>query len=457
MPDPVQNFFARNLFLRDLLAWAAVLVPLLAAWAVRRARRARWTAFAGASISFACALLMHSGTAPIPGIFGVDALGWLPMVLFAALTMLTIVAAPVRDASPKALAGMLVILAGTSTVYSAGHLAVCALGHAATLLPFLAGWFEEDVPRPAKAVMLTGLGSVAAAAALVELGGPPQAAFALLMLAVLTSKGALPFHFWIPAAFEQGPLLPLSLLANGHIGALFVARFGVALFPEQSKVALTAVSAVALVTALATALLAVSERSPRRILALLSVSQASFILAGLESESPEGITGAAVHWLVVATAVMGLAIVYRLVEVRCPSVAWPEGYLGLAGRMPRLAAFFAVCGLTLVGLPGTLGFVAEDLLFHGAIESHAKLGLALPLATAINAITFLRLFATIFLGQRVASLPHLPDARRRERWALSVCVALLVLGGLFPQVAVSARRGVSKAIAGAASGEDASR
>lgn len=105
--------------------------------------------------------------------------------------------------------------------------------------------------------------------------------------------------------------------------------------------------------------------------------------------------------------------------------------------MPRLAVFFAVCGLALVGLPGTLGFAAEDLLFHGALESHPLLGLALPVATALNAITILRLFARLFLGRPVTAVADVPDARPRERWALSLCVVLLVLGGLFPQVPVS--------------------
>ncbi|MBK7085452.1 MAG: hypothetical protein IPH53_12640 [Flavobacteriales bacterium] len=36
---------------------------------------------------------------------------------------------------------------------------------------------------------------------------------------------------------------------------------------------------------------------------------------------------------------------------------------------PRLAVFFLIFGLALIGLPGTLGFIAEDLLFHGALNA----------------------------------------------------------------------------------------
>jgi hypothetical protein len=85
--------------------------------------------------------------------------------------------------------------------------------------------------------------------------------------------------------------------------------------------------------------------------------------------------------MVVSAASMGMACVLRAVEVRVADALAPSGPLGLAVRAPRLAVFFLVCGLSLIGLPGTLGYCAEDLLFHGALESHPLLGVALPLAT----------------------------------------------------------------------------
>jgi NADH-quinone oxidoreductase subunit M len=110
----------------------------------------------------------------------------------------------------------------------------------------------------------------------------------------------------------------------------------------------------------------------------------------------------------------------------------PEGNLGLAVKAPRLAAFFLICGLALIGLPGTLGYCAEDLLFHGALSSHSYLGLALLVATAFNAINLLRLYSLLFLGVLPKHVIDIPDALPRERWPLAACVAFLILGGLFP-------------------------
>jgi NADH-quinone oxidoreductase subunit M len=97
-----------------------------------------------------------------------------------------------------------------------------------------------------------------------------------------------------------------------------------------------------------------------------------------------------------------------------------------------LAVFFLVCGLALVGLPGTLGYCAEDLLFHGALASHPLLGLSLLIATALNAIHLVRLYSHLFLGRRVDEVPGIPDALPRERWALAACVVFLVAAGVLP-------------------------
>ena len=129
-----------------------------------------------------------------------------------------------------------------------------------------------------------------------------------------------------------------------------------------------------------------------------------------------------------------MACVLRAVEVRVADALAPSGPLGLAVRAPRLAVFFLVCGLALIGLPGTLGYCAEDLLFHGALESHPLLGVALPLATALNAVHIMRMYGMLFLGVLPKGVPNVPDVLVRERWALSAFVVFLVACGIVPRL-----------------------
>jgi NADH-quinone oxidoreductase subunit M len=172
---------------------------------------------------------------------------------------------------------------------------------------------------------------------------------------------------------------------------------------------------------------------------LISLAQSASILAGLESGTPAGITGALVHWYVVTVSTVGLFGILRLLEVRFGESLTANAHLGLAGHAPRLAVSFAVLGLALVGLPGTLSFCSQELLIHGTLQSHPLTGLLLPIATAMNAVSFFRLFTRLFLGKRRTGFTAVVDALPRERWILAIGIIFVVLGGLFPNVIVARR------------------
>lgn len=371
--------------------------------------------------------------------FEADALDAVPMVFFAALTLVFLFMAPKRDADGRQLAGMLIISLATQTAYSAANLVMLAVGWWLTSLPFVLGLFGSYRGQKfaqgfliASCVALTAGIVVLHTTQMEDLSHASLWAFGLLILAVILRKGIFPLHSWMVSAFEHGPLLPTALMFNGHLGALLIARSEATALPQTALHALNILGMAALVTALITSIRGFTEKKPRRLLAFICVSQASFILAGLATANAEGITGALVHWLVVSVASTGLICVVRALEVRVADAIDPQDYLGLAVKAPRLAAFFLICGLAIIGLPGTLGYCAEDLLFHGALEHQPWLGFALPLATAFNAIHLIRLFGLLFLGVLPKHVIDIPDALPRERWPLAVCVVFLIAGGLMP-------------------------
>ncbi len=363
-----------------------------------------------------------------------DSLAMVSILAYMALWLIAVVAAPKRDLDRGGFTSALTILGGTVLAYAS-----------ASIWGFIAGWVITQIPtlrknsnlRPIpKFTLFTSAIALTVGAVLTGTGNDSLAwlAYSSFVVAALLRKGMFPAHFWVVSAFETGSLFELGLLMNSHLGAYLMVRFAVPLLPANALEALPLAGVLTLFTSVYAAVRALAEGKPRRVLALLCVSQASFILAGLENRNVEGITGALVQLWVVAFATTGLLGVYSALEVRSGEVESPRGFLGYGSVTPRLAVFFAACGLALVGLPGTLGFASEDLLFHGALETHPFLGIALPLATALNAITVLRLFATLFLGRRAAQCPQVPDARPRERWALAAPVVFLVAGGIFPGV-----------------------
>lgn len=361
-----------------------------------------------------------------------DAFALISIASYLVLWAVIAVAAPRRDLEGNGRLALGCLLAGTLLAYSAASLPLFLAGWALTVLPYVIDGSGRRGPRMA---LLAATAALAAG----TLAPGPAFAFGALVVAALIRKGIFPFHAWTVSAFETGSLPAASLLLNSHLGAYLLMRFALPRWPGEAAALLPWLSLLALFTSVYMALAGLAERSPRRILGTLCTSQASFLLAGLGNRTEQGITGALLHWWVVGFAISGMTAVYASLEARSSEVRAPKEYLGLGVHAPRLAAFFAVCGFALAGLPGTLGFVAEDLLFHGALSAHSMLGAALPLATALNAISVMRLFATLFLGRRGNRSTPVPDALLRERLALTATVLFLVLGGLAPGVLIGLR------------------
>jgi NADH-quinone oxidoreductase subunit M len=270
-------------------------------------------------------------------------------------------------------------------------------------------------------------------------GAADTYAFVFLILAAILRTGLFPFHGLVVSRFENGPLLPAGLLLNAQLGAFLAVRWAIPLFPEIAQSVVPWLGMLALVSTIGTAILGTVEKEPRRLLALIFVSQSSAILAGLVTARPEGTMGGLVQWIVLGVASTVMIAICRAIEVRIDQPLAGEGLLGLTAHMPRLAVFFAVSALSIVGLPGTLGFPGEDLLIHGVLSAYPILGILLPAAIAINAYHAYKLFSRLFLGAPVTAWSGTSDALPRERWAFSVCLAILVFGGLLPSKVVSLR------------------
>jgi NADH-quinone oxidoreductase subunit M len=382
------------------------------------------------------------------------------MVLYSCLTLGATLVLPRRDCNSATIGGILFLLGSTLLAYSAENLVVLLAAWILSTVPFLlASWFRAASWRPQMGLLLSSLALATAVALIAAEGhgmsigrlkgqGPGgMAVFALLVAAVIFRKGICPAHAWVADAAEGGPAIPTALLLNGHFGALLVAKLIAPMFPRTAHDLFPVLSYLALATALYIAIRALAENSPRRLLAFLALSQSACILAGLESRTAEGITGALVHWVVVTVSTMGLFGIVRLLEVRFGENLTASRHLGLAEHAPRLAVFFVVFGLALVGLPGTLSFCSQDLLIHGTLASHPQTGLLLPIATAMNAVSIFRLFARLFLGKHRTGFTVMADALPRERWILAAGVLFVLLGGLFPNAIVARRSAEAESVA----------
>jgi NADH-quinone oxidoreductase subunit M len=89
-----------------------------------------------------------------------------------------------------------------------------------------------------------------------------------------------------------------------------------------------------------------------------------------------------------------------------------------------------LAGLACVGIPGTLGFVSQELLVDGAVETFPGFGFLVGVAAALNGITILKAYGSLFCGTFTS--PFQEQLRPRERLVMMVLLAFLLACGLWP-------------------------
>ncbi len=263
----------------------------------------------------------------------------------------------------------------------------------------------------------------------------------LLLAAILVRSGTVPVHLWVPDLIENCSFGTALLFVTPITGVYAAVRLVLPFVPDW---ALQSISLFSLITAVYAAGMSVVQRDARRFFAYAFLSHASLILVGLELHTAISLTGALCLWISVALSVTGLGITLRAVEARFGRISL-DRYHGLYDDSPALAVCFLLTGLGSVGFPGTLGFVAAELLVDGVINVNPYIGIVIALAAALNGIAIVRVFFLIFTGTRRVSAISL-GITSRERFAVLTLAALILGGGLSPQFGVNSRHRAAESV-----------
>jgi hypothetical protein len=138
----------------------------------------------------------------------------------------------------------------------------------------------------------------------------------------------------------------------------------------------------------------------------------SFVWLGLSSGEHLAQVGALLEWWAGALALLALEAALR----RRP--------------LPKPMVFFALA--MSVCLPGTIGFVAEDLLAHGLLELRPLLAAAFVGVAALNAAALYLALVNIIVDLRAAN-PQAAEGEARPSFMLLGAAALSVLMGVVPK------------------------
>ena len=404
--------------------------------------------------------MLWSQTDGAPRVFG-DRLGggWfvcidgitavlLPYVALVEMAILLV--APRRALEPSAVARILFGAAATLAVFLTSHPLLLIALWCATALPT---WISVRSTPGGNAAARVFAIAMSAAVLCMAVGtvlliiDPPWATAPgwvgsaggwLVALAVMIRKGIFPFHSWYPALFS-GATMSTALAATVPQVASYTAvrlLIGHVDHPEGVAAELVVLSQMALITATYGAALAIVQRDLRSLIGTLAMSQSALVLGGLAGTLPMELNGAFCVWISSGLALTGIGLVSWALESRAGPIRLdtPQGRFWDA---PALAAFFLLFGLAGIGLPGTLSFVADDLIVSGSLDEQLHAGLLVILATVLSGIAMMRGWFHVFGG------PGDSEGTRhaillRERVALTALLAALFLLGLWPDPLVRA-------------------
>ena len=246
-----------------------------------------------------------------------------------------------------------------------------------------------------------------------------------------------PVHTWLPeAASEATPgtsVLLVSVLDK--IGTFGMMRFCIGIFPEASRWAAPVVMALAVVSVLYGALLAIGQNDIRRLIAYTSVSHFGFMVLGIFAFTSQAQVGASLYMFNHGLSTAALFLVAGFLVSRRGSKMISD-YGGVEKVAPVLAGTFLVAGLSSLSLPGLSPFVSEFLVLAGTFTTSIAAAVLATFGIVLAALYILLMYQRTMTGPVRESTRNLPDLRPREVAALAPLLALIVVLGFFPKPAL---------------------
>ena len=240
------------------------------------------------------------------------------------------------------------------------------------------------------------------------------------------------FHTWMAPAYGSAPTPAVVIMSSimAKLGIYGIWRFGYGLFENTLQFYAPTIIALALIGLLYYAVRAITEPNLRKMFAYSSGSHLSLIALGIFLTNIYAWSGSLYFIATHALASAGIFIMIGVIYKRFKTV-YIGSLGGIASKAPKFTFFFAFFALSIAGLPGTGGFVAELLIIIGAFKANFWIGV-LTATTMLSAMLYI-----FWMLQRVlfGSQNHeceFDDLSFREVVMLAPLVVMLLATGIFP-------------------------
>jgi len=205
----------------------------------------------------------------------------------------------------------------------------------------------------------------------------------------------------------------------------------IVMLPEATQILQTLLITLALIGMIYGGVLAWRQTDMKAMVAYSSVSHMGIILLDIATMNKTGLIGAVLqmtaHGLVAGAMFLLVGLLYERTHTR--NIL---DYSSLVRVMPRFALFMTITLFAAMGLPGTVGFIAELHAIVGGFQEWGNLMILLGVSILIGTAYAMRTIGMLFTGPVKPQMRDIEDLKLYELIAAGVLVAAIVLFGLWP-------------------------
>jgi len=257
----------------------------------------------------------------------------------------------------------------------------------------------------------------------------------LLLIGFLFKVSAVPFHMWAPDVYDGAPTPITGLMATGVKAAGFLAltRVLFVTFPAESALWQPVLGILAIATMVAGNLMALAQRTLKRMLAYSSVAHAGYLLAAVWTGTRVGAASVQVYLFAYALASLAAFGLLGTLGRDGERELTADDLAGLARTRPWTAAAFAIVLLSLLGFPGTFGFIGKWMILSSLIVAGQWLiPVVLVLASAVSAGYYLPVIMAMYMKPAPEGAEGPGPLPRSAAGLVGMTVAALLVFGVWP-------------------------
>jgi multicomponent Na+:H+ antiporter subunit D len=231
-----------------------------------------------------------------------------------------------------------------------------------------------------------------------------RAGFGFIVIGLGLKIAIMPLHLWLPKAYTFAPsavtvfLSATATKASMYVLLKFLFSIYHPSFAFEENTILIIFMPLAIATMFLASIVAIFQTNLKRMLAYSSIGQIGYLLLGASLMNSMGLTATLVHMfnhgITKALLFMGAGIL----ALKVGKVSY-ENIAGLGRSMPLTAAAMVVGGLSLIGVPGTAGFISKWLLIQAAFANGWwQISLLIVVSSLLSVVYVWRFFEILYIA-----------------------------------------------------------